>query len=102
MKGILIYALISFAIALVLSPLIFWLLKKMRAKQEILHYVDWHKAKSGTPTMGGWIFILPTVLLACFLLRERTPLSNIALIGALCYGILGFLDDFINYGLLLY
>jgi len=95
-KEILTYFLISFAIALVLVPIVFTVLKKMQAKQEILKYVEWHKSKSGTATMGGWIFILPTVILCFFFLSPRTPLSNIVVIAAVCYGILGFLDDYLK------
>jgi UDP-N-acetylmuramyl pentapeptide phosphotransferase/UDP-N-acetylglucosamine-1-phosphate transferase len=32
--------------------------------QSILKYVDMHASKSGTPTMGGLIFILPIILIA--------------------------------------
>ena len=32
-------------------------LKKLRAGQYILGYVEEHKAKSGTPTMGGIAFV---------------------------------------------
>ncbi|MDR0461969.1 MAG: phospho-N-acetylmuramoyl-pentapeptide-transferase [Christensenellaceae bacterium] len=96
MKEILIYFLISFGTALVCTPFVFWTLKKIRARQEILHYVDWHKSKSGTPTMGGWIFILPILILSPFILSSGTPLCNIAVIATLGYGILGCLDDYLK------
>ena len=96
MKSVLSYFLISFAIAFALAPFILWFLKRLKARQEILHYVDWHQKKAGTPTMGGWIFILPLVILAGFILSSKTPLANIAVIAALGYGLLGFLDDFIK------
>ena len=96
MKSILLYFLISFAIAFVLAPFILWFLKRLRARQEILHYVDWHQKKAGTATMGGWIFIFPLVALAGFILSPTTPLANIAVIAAIGYGLLGFLDDFIK------
>ena len=96
MKQILAFFLISFAVALVVTPIVIYVLKRFKAKQEILKYVDWHKSKSGTPTMGGWIFIIPVILLSGFVLTPQTPLSNIAVIAALCYGILGFLDDYLK------
>jgi len=96
MKWTLGYFLIAFGVALIATPIVFWTLKKFRAKQEILHYVEWHKSKSGTPTMGGWIFILPIAVLAPFVLSAKTPLVNIAVIASLCYGILGFLDDYLK------
>jgi phospho-N-acetylmuramoyl-pentapeptide-transferase len=95
MEKALIYFLISFAVSIVSAPFILMGLKKLKARQEILKYVDWHKTKSGTPTMGGMIFILPIILCA-FILSKRTPLSNIAVIAGLGCGVLGFLDDFLK------
>lgn len=96
MKIVLVYFLISFGAALVFAPFVIWILKQLKAKQEILHYVEWHKTKKGTPTMGGWIFILPFAALAGFVLSGGTPLANIALLAAFAYAILGSLDDFIK------
>jgi len=96
MKEVLIYFLASFAIALALAPFIIIGLKKLKYGQEILKYVDWHKSKSGTPTMGGWIFIIPMVLLSFFILSQNTPLGLIAIVSSTSYGVLGFLDDFLK------
>jgi phospho-N-acetylmuramoyl-pentapeptide-transferase len=96
MEKALIFFLISFAVSVVLAPFILIGLKKLKARQEILKYVDWHKTKSGTPTMGGLIFILPLVLCSGFILSKKTPLANIAVIAGLGYGVLGFLDDFLK------
>ena len=43
-------------------------LKKLKAGQQINIYVEAHKSKAGTPTMGGLIFIIPTFLIVLFLL----------------------------------
>jgi len=96
MKEILVYFLASFTVALALAPFVIWGLRRLKAGQEILKYVDWHKAKSGTPTMGGWIFMLPIIILAFFALDHTTPLCNIAIMASLSYGILGFLDDYLK------
>ena len=37
-------------------------LRKQKAGQQIKSEVDWHKSKSGTPTMGGVMFIGGTAL----------------------------------------
>ena len=96
MKWVLIFFLIAFALALVCAPVIISVLKRLKAGQSILHYVDWHESKSGTPTMGGFIFMFPVVLIGIFILSRGTPLCNIAVIASLGYGILGFLDDFLK------
>ena len=63
--------------------------------QTILHYVDKHKEKNGTPTMGGWIFILPCFVSLIFV-KNDFYLAFLALIVMFSYAILGFLDDFIK------
>ena len=42
--------------------------KKIKAGQRINVYVENHQKKSGTPTMGGIIFIIPTIITTIFLL----------------------------------
>lgn len=41
-------------------------LKKIKAGQRINVYVEAHRSKAGTPTMGGLIFIIPTFVLLYF------------------------------------
>lgn len=87
------YFLAGAAGALLLAPLVIALLKKSHAKQTVLGYVVQHEHKSGTPTMGGFIFLVPAVILAA---AEHTDFSLVATALAAGYGVLGFLDDFIK------
>ena len=96
MQQAIIYFLISFAIALVIAPLVIKLLKLLKAGQNILHYVDFHAKKSGTPTMGGFIFIIPLIALSAFILNKDTSLCNIIILASMGYALVGFLDDFIK------
>lgn len=96
MQEVIWYFLGAFAIALLTSPLILYVLRKLKAGQEILSYVDFHNQKRGTPTMGGIIFILPMVILAPIFLRISSPFAIVAVAASLGYGILGFLDDYIK------
>lgn len=88
--------LVGLALAVILGVPILKLCKKFHLSQTILHYVDKHAGKSGTPTMGGWIFIIASCLASAIFLRGEvyTPILN--LLTMLGYGILGFLDDFIK------
>ncbi len=70
--------------------------KKFHLSQTILHYVDKHIGKSGTPTMGGWIFISACIFASAFFLRDDFIYSILILLTMLGYGFLGFLDDFIK------
>lgn len=75
-------------------------LKKLKAGQRINVYVEAHRGKAGTPTMGGIIFIIPTVLITLFLLMTGRISYSVNLIIVLfvflAYGLIGFLDDFIS------
>ena len=96
MTDILIAFLISFGVAGVICPLVMKILKKVHASQTILHYVEAHEGKQGTPTMGGIIFILGAIISSIFILKNDITLAIISLASMLGFGVLGFLDDFIK------
>ncbi|MEG1608264.1 MAG: phospho-N-acetylmuramoyl-pentapeptide-transferase, partial [Clostridia bacterium] len=72
------------------------LLRKLRAEQTILHYVEIHKQKNGTPTMGGIIFLFATSVVAMCFVWDFHTLGATAIAITLCYAILGMLDDYIK------
>ena len=90
--------LVAFVVCLILSPIIISLIKKEKIKQVILHYVDNHKAKAGTPTMGGIIFII-TICLVPFLFFKTSAftMSAMVILVFLAYSLVGFIDDFIKF-----
>lgn len=75
-------------------------LKKLKAGQNINIYVEAHRSKAGTPTMGGLIFIIPTIAITVFLLLtgkiEYSVNLMIVLFVFFSYALIGFLDDFIS------
>ena len=76
-------------------------LKKLRVGQKISIFVgESHRRKEGTPTMGGLIFIIPTVLvtLALLITDKVSYTSNlgIVLLVFIGSGCIGFLDDFLS------
>ena len=86
----------AFAFATLVAPFIISTCKRFKASQTILHYVDKHAAKEGTPTMGGLIFLFASLIGICFFLHENIFLSFFLLIITFSYALLGFLDDFIK------
>ncbi len=88
--------LISFIVCAVLMPIVIYLGKKLKVKQTILHYVDNHSGKSGTPTMGGIGFILSSVVACLVCYQEQSLLMLFCVVVMVGYGIVGFLDDFIK------
>lgn len=88
--------LISFVISVILASPVLKIIKKFKARQTILHYVEGHKSKAGTPTMGGIIFILGIIITSLIMFGYNSSLAIVVLVVTLGYAILGFLDDFIK------
>ena len=85
----------SFALSLILMPLIIKVLKTKSASQTILSYVENHKDKNGTPTMGGVVFVLTTLVLSFIFLKFNTNWFMVLLVSVF-FCVLGFMDDFIK------
>ena len=95
--AIMIGFLMSAGLGLILVPC----LKKLRVGQKISIFVgETHRKKEGTPTMGGLIVILPTIIatIALVLMGKISYTSNlgIVLLVFLGYACIGFLDDFLS------
>lgn len=88
-----IYFCASAVFALALAPFAIRALKRLKAGQTVLGYVTQHEHKSGTPTMGGIIFLLPLVVVAA---AEGTAFALVALAVTFGFAALGFLDDLIK------
>lgn len=87
----------SFLVTLLISPFVISLMKKEKIKQTILHYVDNHASKNGTPTMGGIIFLISISVVAYIFFSGESSLAGMSLLVFLSYGLTGFLDDFIKF-----
>lgn len=87
---------VGLALAVTLGFPILALCRRLKFSQTILHYVDKHAGKSGTPTMGGFIFILPSIIASLIFIRQDFLMGILPLIIMLGYTMLGFLDDFIK------
>lgn len=77
------------------------ILKKFHIGQKISLFVgDNHRKKEGTPTMGGLIFIIPTVVATVGLIitDKISYTSNLGIVLLVCIGytLIGFLDDFLS------
>lgn len=90
---LLLYFLGAVGVSSLSAPFVIRILRKLKAGQNILGYVVQHESKSGTPTMGGIIFLLPALL---FCLIEFSAFSLVAMSLTLGFSVLGFLDDFIK------
>lgn len=92
---------IGFLGAVLLGLFLVPMLKRLKVKQTISVFVGFsHRKKAGTPTMGGLIFIIPTVLATFILLAlnkmEYSDNLGIILIVFIGYALIGFLDDYLS------
>ena len=91
---------IGFVTSVIFGLILIPFLKKIKVRQKVSSYLEkTHKSKDGTPTMGGLIFIIPTILTVIILLfMNKIEFSEnlfIILFVFLAYALLGFLDDYL-------
>ena len=87
----------GFLVTLIISPFIISFIKREKVGQVILIYVEEHKQKSGTPTMGGIIFIISISIVSLICFSGASNLAKMTIYIFLAYGFVGFLDDFIKF-----
>lgn len=112
MRSVIVAAFVAFAISLLFTPLAAKGFRRLKAGQPIrTDGPQTHLGKQGTPTMGGVVFIVATVLayLAGHLVLAALPepekyhrpqgftVTGIVLLGLfVCMGLVGFIDDFLK------
>ena len=88
--------LIAFAISVLLGPIVIPYLRKLKMGQtERVEGVQSHLKKAGTPTMGGIIFLLSTVVTSLIYVKDYPKIIPILFL-TLGFGIIGFLDDYLK------
>lgn len=100
MSQMILTLIVSFALTVSLMPLFigYFQIKKIDG-QQMHEDVKQHAAKSGTPTMGGVIFLIAILVtsIACSLFMGLFTKNTIILLFIiLVYGLLGFFDDFLK------
>ena len=88
---------LGFFIALILGPITIPMLRRLKFGQNIRKEgPQSHLKKAGTPTIGGIIFILSSVLAMVVMRFEVTDEAMIALYSLIAFGFIGFLDDILK------
>ena len=95
-KAYLVSMLIAFVLSFLGCVVAIPLLKKLKAGQNILHYVKEHKSKSGTPTMGGIAFVFATLATALLFYKTINRTLLVAVSVGLAYMCVGLIDDFLK------
>lgn len=91
---------VTFILTLVGIPTFIRFYHKAHISGQQMHEdVKQHQAKAGTPTMGGTVFLLASVLssfVIALISRELSSAALMILFILVLYGIVGFLDDFLK------
>ena len=88
---------LGFIISLILGPIAIPLLRRLKFGQNIRKEgPQSHLKKAGTPTMGGIIFILSTIIVMLIMRFRASDEAMIALYAFIGFGIIGFLDDILK------
>ncbi|MDW4526397.1 phospho-N-acetylmuramoyl-pentapeptide-transferase [Rossellomorea marisflavi] len=90
----------AFIITAVLAPIFIPFLRRLKFGQSIRDEgPQSHQKKTGTPTMGGIVFLL-SIVATTFLMTGRFsdigPETYLMILVTVGFGLLGFLDDFIK------
>jgi phospho-N-acetylmuramoyl-pentapeptide-transferase len=90
---------VAFLIAVILGPLFIPFLRRLKFGQAIrAEGPQSHQKKSGTPTMGGLIFLV-ALTITTLKFSDREFETYLLLFVTLGYGLVGFLDDYIKVAL---
>lgn len=93
---------LGFISSIILGFILIPVLRKLHMGQRISSYVsERHLAKEGTPTFGGLIFIIPTLLVTLVLLlthkMDLTEDLKMVLFVFVTHAFIGFLDDYLSH-----
>ena len=93
--------LLGFILAIITGVILIPILKRFHIGQYVSHYIgERHLKKEGTPTMGGLIFIIPTIVALILLyFNDSIEISHnliILVFVFLDYAFLGFIEDYLK------
>ena len=93
---ILMSVIISFAISVVLGPVVIPFLKRLKVGQTVRDEgPKEHLKKNGTPTMGGILILISIVVTSILYVKEYPRIIPILFV-TMGFGLIGFLDDYIK------
>lgn len=89
--------LIAFLLSIMQGPLLIPMLHKLKFGQNIREEgPKSHLKKAGTPTMGGIIFMISTVITMLIIVRHTSDEAMIALYCFIAFGVIGLIDDMLK------
>lgn len=96
MKTLILSGVAAFILTVLSGLVAIPLLKKIKAGQPVLEYVQTHKDKNGTPTMGGLFFILSAIVIFFAFGGAESRTALVACSFGAAFMAVGFIDDFLK------
>lgn len=94
--NIVIPVLISFALSVLMGPVVIPFLKKLKMGQtEREEGVQSHLKKAGTPTMGGVMILISVTVTSLFYIKDYPRILPVLFL-TVGFGLIGFLDDYLK------
>lgn len=87
---------IMFGLSVLLGPVVIPILRRVKAGQTVRSEgPQTHLKKTGTPTMGGFIFLIPLIVVSIFMAKSYPGIIPIMIL-TVGFGLVGFVDDYIK------
>ncbi|MFT5871325.1 MAG: phospho-N-acetylmuramoyl-pentapeptide-transferase [Clostridium sp.] len=88
---------IAFLLSIIQGPLLIPMLHKLKFGQNIrAEGPRSHLKKAGTPTIGGIIFMISTIITMLIIVRHTSDEAMIALYCFIAFGVIGLIDDLLK------
>ena len=95
-QDVIVAVLVSFGISAILCPIVIPFLRRLKFGQQIRQEgPQKHLQKSGTPTMGGVMFLGGIIVTSLLYVKEYSEIVPILFV-TVGFGIIGFLDDYLK------
>ena len=95
-EHIVIPVLISFALSVIMGPVVIPFLRKLKVGQtERAEGVKSHLKKAGTPTMGGVMILVSVIITSLFYVKDYPKIIPVLFL-TVGFGLIGFLDDYLK------
>ena len=86
---------LSFVLSAIQGPFLIPFLRRLKVGNTEREELASHQVKNGTPTMGGWMFLI-SIVITSLVFAAKYPQVFPVLLVTLGYGIIGFLDDYLK------
>ena len=86
---------LAFAVTALSGPLMIPVLRRLKVGNTERKELQSHQKKTGTPTMGGLMFLLAIIVTSLFFIPDYPKIVTILFV-TVAFGVIGFFDDYLK------